>query len=363
VDPWSVQAADLSPVFFSASLFPYLAFLFFLSRPEVKLPRGALVGFATLLLFVAATIPAGIYAKTQYGAILADVDWLHGAAESLLTMTNVLTVLGLRGAMPKDPDRPTGWQPQIANPFKKQYQDLALIIVAVVAFFGVGQAIQGGLWLAEPKNALSIPTWAVHVSSMVEYVVAMELVWKLSEVNALPQWRTLTYGMLPLLAGGLTACTFHVFYNAPTLYPLVALQAFLTLVGNTTCAVAAWQVWEGAKEKASIEAFKATLARQLAAEEGRGGGVLVEPLKAIPTALRPKTAPLRDTDTQWLVRLLATSVLGALAVKYGSLGLGFPLHPEGALPIALLMVVAPTAAAGYYFFRRSKASPLFLSER
>lgn len=41
---------------------------------------------------------------------------------------------------------------------------------------------------------------------------------------------------------------------------------------NTTCAVAAWQVWEGAKEKASIEAFKATLARQLAAEEGRGQG-------------------------------------------------------------------------------------------
>lgn len=79
-------------------------------------------GFAFLLVFVFATIPAGIYgatasrarrlrrgraaslnaaaaapaAKKMYGTSLANVDWLHGGAESLLTITNILIVLGLR---------------------------------------------------------------------------------------------------------------------------------------------------------------------------------------------------------------------------------------------------------------------------
>lgn len=93
-------------------------------------------GFAFLLVFVFATIPAGIYgespsaqpkhsrpshlrdanpvihgrcwsaerpavplspaAKKVYGLSLANVDWLHGGAESLLTITNIIIVLGLR---------------------------------------------------------------------------------------------------------------------------------------------------------------------------------------------------------------------------------------------------------------------------
>lgn len=32
----------------------------------------------------------------NYGTSLANVDWLHGGAESLLTITNLLIVLGLR---------------------------------------------------------------------------------------------------------------------------------------------------------------------------------------------------------------------------------------------------------------------------
>ena len=35
-------------------------------------------------------------AKTVYGTSLANVDWLHGSAESLLTVTNLLIVIGLR---------------------------------------------------------------------------------------------------------------------------------------------------------------------------------------------------------------------------------------------------------------------------
>ncbi|MEO1133548.1 MAG: DUF3593 domain-containing protein [Cyanobacteria bacterium J06639_1] len=90
---------------FAASLFPYLAFLYFLTRsPET--PRLALVGFYVLLVFVAITIPAGLYAETHYHTSLANVDWLHGGAEAFLTLSNVIVVLGFKQALVKG-DRPT----------------------------------------------------------------------------------------------------------------------------------------------------------------------------------------------------------------------------------------------------------------
>ena len=82
---------------FALSLFPYLGFLWFITRSG-KTPRLALIGFYVLLIFVAVTIPAGIYAKVHYGKALANVDWLHGSAELFLTLSNILVVLGFRQA-------------------------------------------------------------------------------------------------------------------------------------------------------------------------------------------------------------------------------------------------------------------------
>lgn len=42
-----------------------------------------------------------IAAKVHYGTSLSNVDLLHGSAESLLTLTNLFIVLGLRGALRK----------------------------------------------------------------------------------------------------------------------------------------------------------------------------------------------------------------------------------------------------------------------
>jgi hypothetical protein len=83
---------------FAVSLFPYLGFLWFLTRSG-KTPRLALIGFYMTLVFVAVTIPAGIYAKVAYGESLANVDWLHGSAEFFLTLSNILLVLGFRQAI------------------------------------------------------------------------------------------------------------------------------------------------------------------------------------------------------------------------------------------------------------------------
>ncbi|MEM9149555.1 MAG: DUF3593 domain-containing protein [Cyanobacteria bacterium P01_F01_bin.3] len=83
---------------FALSLFPYLGFLWFMTKSH-QTPRLALIGFYVLLVFVVVTIPAGIYAKQAYSAELANVDWLHGSAESFLSLSNILVVLGFRQAV------------------------------------------------------------------------------------------------------------------------------------------------------------------------------------------------------------------------------------------------------------------------
>lgn len=85
---------------FAMSLFPYLGFLYFVTKSG-QTPRLALIGFYVLLVFVAVTIPAGIYAQKAYGLELANVDWLHGSAEFFLTLSNILVVLGFRNAVQK----------------------------------------------------------------------------------------------------------------------------------------------------------------------------------------------------------------------------------------------------------------------
>lgn len=85
---------------FALSLLPYLAFLWFITKSG-QMPKLALWGFYGTLVFVAVTIPVGIYAKQVYGASLANVDFLHGSAESLLTIANILVVLGFKAAIDK----------------------------------------------------------------------------------------------------------------------------------------------------------------------------------------------------------------------------------------------------------------------
>ncbi|CEJ43128.1 DUF3593 domain-containing protein [Umezakia ovalisporum] len=85
---------------FALSLFPYLGFLWFISRSP-QMPRLALYGFYGTLVFVAITIPAGIYAQLHYNLSLANVDWLHGSAEVFLSLSNILLVMGFAQAVRK----------------------------------------------------------------------------------------------------------------------------------------------------------------------------------------------------------------------------------------------------------------------
>ena len=97
-----------------------------------------------------------------------------------------------------------------------------------------------------PANALSVPTWGVHVFSLVEWLVAMGLVWEYAEVSGEKAWRTLTWGMLPLHASGVCACVQHFFFNAPDLEWLVTAQGALTMIGNSGMCFAAARLAGGA---------------------------------------------------------------------------------------------------------------------
>ena len=111
---FSDQGQNLAGIFFQASLLPYLIFLYFISFRGNRVPDLGNFGFQFLLFFVLATIPSGIVSKSQYGATLANVDWLHGGAEALLTITNVLIVLGFRNAMTMEKEeQPPNWQPKL----------------------------------------------------------------------------------------------------------------------------------------------------------------------------------------------------------------------------------------------------------
>ncbi|GAB4366166.1 MAG: DUF2499 domain-containing protein [Elainellaceae cyanobacterium] len=98
-------------------------------------------------------------------------------------------------------------------------------------------------------HALSIPTWIIHISSVIEWIVAIWFIWLYSEIIQNPAWRALSLGMLPALVSAMCACTWHFFDNLPSLEWLVTLQAAMTVLGNVTLCLAAWWIWRSPSEQ------------------------------------------------------------------------------------------------------------------
>lgn len=91
-------------------------------------------------------------------------------------------------------------------------------------------------------HALSLPTWWIHVASVLEWGLAMLAIqrWGLERGEA--AWNALALAMLPALVSAMAACTWHLFDNAASLNGLVVLQAGTTLLGNAAMALAAWNL-------------------------------------------------------------------------------------------------------------------------
>ena len=92
-------------------------------------------------------------------------------------------------------------------------------------------------------HALSIPTWIIHVSSVIEWIAAIWFISSYGEVTGNSRWYALSFAMLPALISAMCACTWHYFDNSPELEWLVTLQAAMTFLGNCTLCAAAWWIW------------------------------------------------------------------------------------------------------------------------
>jgi hypothetical protein len=96
-------------------------------------------------------------------------------------------------------------------------------------------------------HSLSIPTWIIHISSVIEWMVAIWLIWTYGELTGNRTWWGLSFAMLPALVSAMCACTWHYFDNPASLEWLVTLQAAMTLIGNFTLWAAAYFIWRSTK--------------------------------------------------------------------------------------------------------------------
>jgi len=344
-------AGTLAGQFFQYSLLPYVGFLYFLNYPANKTPKVANFGFQFLLLFVLSTVFTGIVTKSVYSSSLANVDWLHGAAEALLTCSNLYVGFGFRAAIAgeKEPEGVWSWRSPALALFAAVAAATAvgptLGLGAHDAFlFGVGalppDLLANAPLAAEPVNALSVPTWAIHFSSVFEWLFAMGMVWQFASVTGNEKWKGLTWGMLPLHASGIAACTYHFFYNAPEVSFLVAVQAGLTLLGNTTVCLAALRIalsngWQP----------KELLPSMLRGEEADGPAASeAEDDSAVGLTPRPEAVPSLPFISAELILLTAISAIG---LKYGELLIPLPFEPN-AIVAAGLVVAIPAVVSNRF---------------
>jgi len=362
------QAEKLAGPFFGASLFPYLAFLYFLDVPENDTPKGVTVGFATCLLFVFLTIPAAIAAQVLYGVSLADSDWLHGSAESLLTVTNLVTVVAFRQALKGKevnamPISSTSYDPMVNLVGGLTLAAVLTALVPAVLGPEVHTPYLGGFmdlpkeWINfgndEPDNGLTIACWIIHISSLVEFLVAMGFAWRWGDIVNNQKWKGLTWGLLPLHTSGITACTYHLFYNAiPSLVPL---QALLTCVGNTTAAFAAYRIaisngWTSPIKQLSFLNSSSTdtdtaMIKQNDSETKAMENSSLIGFEDLGDALA------QDNDYIFLVKLFAGCAVASYTIKYGELIFNFPFDAN--LGLGLAVITVPSMLNAFKWYKRS----------
>lgn len=143
-------------------------------------------------------------------ATKANVDWLHASAESLLTLTNLINVFGLKRTLDgyvQSSDEAAVNPPENAAPTTNLNSAAlasagALLLASGAAVspldLGIHDPFLGGfgglgdLWnlgFTEPANALSLPTWVIHISSLLEWLVAMGLVWRVGLASGNERWK------------------------------------------------------------------------------------------------------------------------------------------------------------------------------
>ena len=80
-------------VLFAVSIIPYAIFLFYLYKIK-SVNIFVKTGFSLTVLFVLITILVSIFTLNYYDKTLVEVDFFHGLAESFLTLSDFVILLG-----------------------------------------------------------------------------------------------------------------------------------------------------------------------------------------------------------------------------------------------------------------------------
>ena len=78
---------------FAASILPYAIFLFYLYKIKT-VNNFVKTGFSLTVLFVFITILVSILTLNFYDKTLVEVDFMHGLAESFLTLSDFVILFG-----------------------------------------------------------------------------------------------------------------------------------------------------------------------------------------------------------------------------------------------------------------------------
>ena len=78
---------------FAASIIPYAIFLFYLYKIK-SVNKFVKTGYSLTVLFVIITIVVSIFTLNYYDKTLVEVDFMHGFAESFLTLSDFVILFG-----------------------------------------------------------------------------------------------------------------------------------------------------------------------------------------------------------------------------------------------------------------------------
>jgi len=92
-------------------------------------------------------------------------------------------------------------------------------------------------------HELSFGTWLIHISSVLEWIAAIFLINKISSNKKFKSFFWLAIAMVPNLISAMCAITWHIYDNQQALYGLVTLQGIMTIIGNSTLALASMHIY------------------------------------------------------------------------------------------------------------------------
>jgi len=189
----------------------------------------------------------------------------------------------------------------------------------------------------------------------VEFLVAMGFAWRWADVVDNPKWKGLTWGLLPLHSSGITACTYHLFYNQIAV--MIPLQAFLTCVGNTTAAYAAYRIArsEGWRVDAELEGTLAWANAFVGDSDSTSAEVpnsfsSTEESQSLVGFEDLGNALKGDNDLSFVVKLFAGCSVASYAIKYGETYFDFPYDANVLLGLSVILV--PSALNAYKWYKR-----------